>query len=93
MAAPDFRDPLQGGCHQGKSLVQFETGSAEERMPIISQSTTDSKTLFPRNGGFVIMLLLHFSLNWTNATNLLFQFFLGMTIRLDLDPFSQSLLA
>jgi hypothetical protein len=49
-------------------------------MSVVSQSTSDCKTILPGNNPFLILRLLDFSFNWTNTTNLLFQFFLGMTI-------------
>ncbi len=82
MAAPFLSHPLQGGCNQGESLIQFEARSREGGMSIIGQSTADGKTILPGNDPFLILLLLDFALNRTNTTNLLFQFFLSMTISL-----------
>ena len=56
-------DSFQGGYNEGKPLVQFETRSRKGRMPIIGQSTTDSKAVLPRNGGFLILPSLDFALN------------------------------
>src|SRR5260370_9989635 len=66
-----FRGVFQGGHNQGESLMQFEAGSRKGRMSIVGQSTSDCKTLFPCDHRFLIILLLSFPLNWTNATYLL----------------------
>jgi hypothetical protein len=82
MATPFLSDPLQRGCNQGEPLIQFEAGGRKRMMSIVGQSTSDSKTILPCNDPFLILFLLDFSFNRTNTTNLLFQFFLSMTIRL-----------
>ncbi len=73
-------NPLQGSHNEGESLGQFETRSRERGISIVSQSASDRKAIFPRNHCFLILLLLSFPLNRTNAAYLLFQFFLRVAI-------------
>jgi hypothetical protein len=62
--------------------MEFKARSRERRVPIVSQSTSDSKAILSGNHPFLMLLMLDLSFNRTNTTNLLFQLFLGMTIRL-----------
>ena len=51
-------------------------------MPIIGESTAHSQTIFANDLGFVIIAFLKHTLNRANTTYLLFQFFLGVAVRL-----------
>ncbi len=62
--------------------MEFEARRRKRGMPIIGQSTSDSKTRLAGNHPFLMLLLLGLAFNRANTPNLFFQLFLGMTISL-----------